>query len=189
MTETRKPEKKKAAKPAGKNKTAKTAKTAQKKKTAQATETKLKKELDAAKKEAAALADQLLRRTAEMDNMRKRNERDCARIIQQANRDLIKDVLTVVDDLERSLEASKQTEDKELLNGVELIHQKLMTVFSRYGLAPIESVGKPFDVELHEALLQVENKDAEPGTIVEEYEKGYVLNGEVIRHAKVVVSK
>jgi len=161
-----------------------------KRRTSQNKEQELKKKLDKAKKEIESLKDQLLRRTAEIDNMRKRTEREVARIIRSANRDLIRDILSVVDDLERSLEASKnKSAEHELLEGVELIHQKLMSVFSRYGLTPIESVGQPFDVEKHEALMQVEKSDVPSGTVVEEYEKGYMLNGEVLRHAKVVVSK
>ena len=156
----------------------------------QVKEKKLQSQIKNLKKEAESLKEQLLRRTAELDNMRKRNEREIARIIQSANKDLIKDILSVVDDLERSLEASKKNSGEEdLLKGVELIHQKLMSVFSKYGLTPIESVGKPFDVEKHEALMQVEKKDVPSGTVVEEYEKGYMLNGEILRHAKVVVSK
>jgi len=119
-----------------------------KKRTSKNKEAELKKKLYEAQKEIDSLQDQLLRRTAEIDNMRKRTEREVSRIIQSANRDLIRDILSVVDDFERSLEASKkESAEHELLKGVELIHQKLMSLFSRYGLTPIESVGQPFDVE------------------------------------------
>jgi molecular chaperone GrpE len=78
---------------------------------------------------------------------------------------------------------------KDLRKGIELISNKLMTVLSGYGLKPMESVGKPFDVDQHDALLQMDKEGVEPGTVIEEHECGYLLNEKVLRHAKVIVSK
>ena len=153
-------------------------------------EERLQKKLKNAEKEIEVLKDRLLRTAAELDNFRKRTERDISRIIENANEKLIKDILPVIDDLERSLKLSNEKQnEKEFRRGVELIYQKLMAVLKSYGLEPIESENKEFDVEQHEALLQVEKEGTPPGIVVEEHEKGYLLNGKVLRHAKVVVSK
>jgi len=160
-------------------------KSAQKKK-----EERLQKKLKEAEKEIEVLKDRLLRTAAELDNFRKRTEREISQIIQNANERLIKDILPVIDDLERSLKLSqKGKNEKEFLSGVELIYQKLMSVLRSYGLDPMESENKEFDVQQHEALLQMEKEGTPPGMVVEEHEKGYLLNGKVLRHAKVVVSK
>ncbi len=148
------------------------------------------KKLKKANKEIEELKERLLRRVAELDNYRKRTEREIANIIQNANENLIKDILPVVDDLERSLKISNSGEDDvEFRKGVELIYQKLMLILGKYGLEPMESVGTEFDVEKHDALLQISKKGTPAGVVVEEHEKGYLLNGRVLRHAKVVVSK
>ncbi len=136
------------------------------------------------------MKDRLLRTAAELDNFRKRTEREISRIVQNANERLIKDILPVIDDLERSLKLSqKGKNEKEFRSGVELIYQKLMSVLRSYGLEPMESENKEFDVQQHEALLQMEKEGTPPDMVVEEHGKGYLLNGKVLRHAKVVVSK
>ncbi len=160
-------------------------KSAQKKK-----EERLQKKLKEAEKEIEVLKDRLLRTAAELDNFRKRTEREISQIIQNANERLIKDILPVIDDLERSLKLSHEGgNEKDFRKGIELIYQKLMSVLQSYGLEPIESENKEFDVEQHEALLQMEKEGIPPGIVIEEHEKGYLLNGKVLRHAKVVVSK
>jgi len=151
-------------------------------------EDQLKKKLKQAHEEIERLKDQLLRSAAEHDNFKKRTEREIAQIIQNANEKLIFDLLPVVDDIERSLKSNHQKEE-DLLSGIQLIQQKLMAVLTRAGVEPMESVGQPFDVDQHDALLQVEKKGMEPDIVVEEHERGYLLNGRVIRHAKVLVSK
>ena len=153
-------------------------------------EVQLRKKLDAAEKEIHRLRDQLLRCAAELDNFRKRTEREIVQIINNANEGIIKDILPIIDDLERSLKsAPKGGKGKEFYKGVDLIYQKLMTVLGKYGLEPMESIGKDFDVDQHDALLQVIKEGSPSSTIIDEHEKGFLLNGKVIRHAKVVVSK
>jgi molecular chaperone GrpE len=153
-------------------------------------EIQLRKKLDAAEKEIERLKDQLLRTAAELDNFRKRTEREIASIINNANEGIIKDILPIIDDLERSLKtAPKGGKGKEFYKGFDLIYQKLLTALGKYGLEPMESIGKDFDVDQHDALLQVTKEGAHPSTVIDEHEKGYLLNGKVIRHAKVVVSK
>ena len=150
----------------------------------------LRRQLKEAKAEIARLKDRYLRTVAEMDNFRKRTEREMSRIIRSADEQIIKDILPVVDDLERSLKRSnKKGTSKEFHTGVSLIYQKMSAIFQNYGLEPMESEGKPFDVNLHDALLQIKKKGVPPGIVVEEQERGYLLHDRVLRHAKVIVSK
>jgi len=153
-------------------------------------EKQLREKIRTAEKEIEILKDQLLRTAAELDNFRKRTEREISNIVRNANEKIIKDILSIIDDLERSLKsAPKRGKGRDFCKGFELIYQKLMRVLRDYGLEPMESIGKDFDVEQHDALLQVEREDIPSGVIVEEHEKGYLLNDKVVRHAKVIVNK
>jgi len=152
--------------------------------------TKLKTELEAAKAEIESLKDQLLRKAADFENYKKRVQREFENLIKTANENLITDILPVLDDFERSLNFGKDHNDfNSFYEGVELIYKKLQKTLADYGLKPIESVGKEFNLELHEAVMQVESQEHPPNTVVEEHQKGYMLNDKVIRHAKVIVSK
>jgi molecular chaperone GrpE len=151
---------------------------------------RLQAKIKKAEAEIGQLKDRLLRSAAELKNVRMRTEREIAQIIQKANENLIRDLLPVLDDFERSLKTSEQREgQEEFLKGFELIHQKLLSVLAGYGLESMETTGAVFDVELHHALMQVEEKGTPPDQIVDVHEKGYLLKGQVLRHAKVVVSK
>jgi molecular chaperone GrpE len=154
------------------------------------TEERLRRKLREAKEENAVLKDRLLRTAAEMDNMRKRTQRELSRMVQEAGEGVLRDILPILDDLERSLKTAEDNENgQEFRKGVELIHQKMLAVITNHGLKPMESEGKPFDVNLHDALMQVKKKGVPPGIVIEEHIKGYLLNDKVLRHAKVVVSK
>jgi molecular chaperone GrpE len=135
------------------------------------------------------LRDRYLRCVAELDNYRKRTEKERIQLIQSANAELIKQLLPIVDDFERSLKVPAQGDSAGFRDGVELIHQKLNTLLRAQGVETMETIGQPFDVERHDALLHVENSDFPQGTVAEEVEKGYMLNQQVLRHAKVLVSK
>ena len=153
-------------------------------------EEKLRNKLKEAKHESEVLKDRLLRTAAELDNFRKRTEREISQIIQNANSGIIKDLLPIIDDLERSLSNVQENEGcKEFQKGIELIYQKLFLILRGYGLKPMESLNIPFDVELHDALLQVEKEGVEAGLVIEEHEKGYYFKDKVLRHAKVIVNK
>lgn len=147
------------------------------------------KTIEKLQEENVLLKDQLLRTAAELKNIKFRTEREIAQVILNANKEIIKDLLTVVDDFERSLKSNEEKEGAHFAEGVTLICQKLMSVLKKYGLEPMDSVGKPFTVEQHDALLQVEQKDTPTGIVLDEHEKGYYLNGSILRHAKVLVSK
>ena len=141
------------------------------------------------KESAAHWKDLYLRLAAEADNVKKRLIRETAQSVLFANAELIKTILPVIDDLERSLKYSNDTSPDEFRTGVELIHKKILSILSGAGLEALDAVGKPFDVDEHDALLQVEKEGVGPGVVLEEHEKGYRFHGKVIRHAKVVVSK
>jgi molecular chaperone GrpE len=135
------------------------------------------------------LKDRWIRTAAEMENLRKRTERERVQWIQSANADLLKAILPIGDDLERSLQTSAESDSAAFRSGVEMIAQKLNALLKSRGVTLMESGGLPFDVNQHDALLHAEREGVPPGVVLEEYEKGYLLNGQVLRHAKVVVSK
>lgn len=135
------------------------------------------------------LKDRWIRAVAEMENLRKRTEKERIQWIQSANAELLKALLPVCDDLERSLKSPSDSDPAVFRAGIEMISQKLGALLQSRGVTQMESEGRPFDVELHDALLHAERDGVPAGIVLEEYEKGYWLNGQVLRHAKVVVSK
>ena len=145
-------------------------------------------ELEAARAEAAANYDRYLRSVAELDNYRKRTVRMRTEAREDTLRDLLLQIAPVLDNLHRAL--NQQTQDADSLKqGVELICGQFNEVLKGYGLAEIEAVGQSFDPNLHEALAEVPSAEHEPGTVMEEMEKGYKLNDKVVRPSRVVVSK
>ena len=145
-------------------------------------------ETEAARAEAAANYDRYVRAVAELDNYRKRTVRMRAEARDETLRDVLLQVAPILDNLRRALRQETQEVDA-LKQGVELICGQFNDVLKGYGLAEIESVGQPFDPEVHEALAEVPDDEHPPGTVIEEMEKGYKLNDKVVRYARVVVSK
>lgn len=133
--------------------------------------------------------DQLLRRTAEMDNMRRRHQSESVQLIFEANKRLITEILATIDDLERILTFIKPDEKDPLSEGIQLVYKNFQKILQKNNVTPIESVGKMFDVHLHDALMEEPRKDTEPGTITNEIQKGYMMGDTVLRHAKVIVAK
>jgi molecular chaperone GrpE len=149
----------------------------------------LRAQLEETQRLADTYKDQMLRRAAEFENYKRRVESEGAAIMRSANEGLLAALLPVVDDFARSLKVGKEQKDNEAFyTGVELINAKLLKVLERYGVVPFESVGRPFDVSVHDALLQIPRPDVAPHTVIEEVERGYMLFDRVLRHAKVVVS-
>jgi molecular chaperone GrpE len=132
--------------------------------------------------------DQLLRRTAELENMRRRHQQERELLVFEANKRLILDLLSVIDDLERTIEHASEEKDP-LTEGVALIYKNFVKTLERYGVRPMLAVGEPFDHAKHDALLEEPRTDIEPGIITREIQRGYLLNDNVLRHAKVFVSK
>jgi molecular chaperone GrpE len=142
-----------------------------------------------AEKQAESYKDLMYRKAAEFENYKKRAENEIASVVKFANESLIGDLLPVLDDFERSLKAAKTSKEFEsLFRGIELIHQKLVKNLEKRGVKSFDTVGKEFNVDFHDALLQMPREDVAPHTVLEEIEKGYTLHDKVIRHAKVVVS-
>ena len=149
----------------------------------------LQQKLEAAQKLADSYKDQLLRKAAEFDNYKKRTEADYINLVKNANEGLINSLIPILDDFTRSMKSGYDVKEHEpLFKGVGLIYNKFVKLLESHGLIPFDSVGKPFDVEYHDALLQLPRSDVPPHTVVEEIERGYKLFDRVIRHAKVIVS-
>ncbi|HEX55091.1 MAG: nucleotide exchange factor GrpE [Candidatus Altiarchaeales archaeon] len=131
--------------------------------------------------------DRILRLQAEFDNYRKYVEKEKERFREIANESLIKDLLDVIDSFELAIK-DVASRDKEIATGIEMIYRKFMDVLEKHGLKRIDAVGKKFDPYYHEVFMQ-EESDEPDGTIIEEFQPGYMLNFKVIRHSKVKVSK
>lgn len=141
--------------------------------------------------EADANLDRFIRAQAEFENARKRLERQNQDFVKFANEDIIKELLNILDDLERAIEVA-QAKHQDLpvfLKGVEMILAHLYDMLKEHGVKPIEAEGKIFDPHYHEALVQAEDANLPEHTVVEELQKGYLLNDRIIRTAKVKVSK
>ena len=150
----------------------------------------LEEELKKVKEQNSEIKESLLRKMADFENYKKRTEREFTDLISNANTNFIKDILHILDELELSLKASKENTDyNSFYEGVNLIFTKFLDLLKQKGLKPIESVGEEFDVDMHEAVMQKEEKGTPSNIIIEEYQKGYLFNGRVIRHSKVVVNK
>ena len=135
--------------------------------------------------------DKLVRLQADFENARKRLERDRNEFLRFANEDLLCDILTIVDELERSVELSQEKHEDHVafLKGVAMILAHLHDLLKKNGVSSISAKGKCFDPNYHEALMQVEKDELPEHTVVDEMQKGYTLNDKVIRTAKVQVSK
>ncbi|KXK57220.1 MAG: nucleotide exchange factor GrpE [Chlorobi bacterium] len=135
-----------------------------------------------------ALREKVLRSVAEVDNVRRRSQQESQNIIQYANERLLRELLPVVDDINRSVEAGAQNKDFDsFYQGVMMVRDKVMRVLESQGVKPMNVVGIPFDLSQHEALLR-QPSEAPEDTIVGEIETGYTYGDRVLRHAKVIVS-
>ena len=133
------------------------------------------------------LAD-LQRVAAEFENYRKRAVREQERLVAHAHERLVRELLPVLDDLERTLEAAERHEEAALVEGVRLVEQSLRKVLEKEGLLEIAADGS-FDPHVHEAVLAQPSADAEPGTVVEVVQRGYRLGDKVVRPARVIVAE
>ena len=139
----------------------------------------------------AALKDQLLRSAAEVENIRRRSARDVEKAHKFALEKFANELLPVVDSLEKAIEASGDVGAegaRALAEGVELSLKLFVGVLEKSGVVQIDPLGEPFDPQLHEAMAMVPNPDAEPNSVMDVMQKGYSLNGRLVRAAKVVVS-
>ena len=150
----------------------------------------LKKRLEDKEKEAKENYERLLRTAADLENYKKRAAKEKEGWTKFANEDLLKVILPFIDNLERAVNhAQKAVDTGVLIEGVRLTLQQLLQALTKFGLSSFESVGKPFDPAVHEAMLVVETDKVEPNQVAEEFQKGYFLNGRLLRPATVSVSK
>jgi molecular chaperone GrpE len=146
-------------------------------------------ELKKAREEAKESYDRYLRSVAELDNFKKRMTKETEEYRKYANEELIKALLPTVDNLERALAHGEGNSDPAaLLEGVRMVHKEFMDTLEKFGVERIASLGKPFDPNFHQALMQVKTNESPPNTVVTEVTKGYILNGRLIRPAMVGVS-
>ncbi|HXG51868.1 MAG TPA: nucleotide exchange factor GrpE [candidate division Zixibacteria bacterium] len=150
----------------------------------------LRQQLAAAENQARENYDRFLRAVAELENFKKRAARDKEEAVRFANEDLIRDLLPIVDNLERAVAHAKGGGNgKPIVEGVEMILRALMDVLAKHEAVPIAAVGEPFDPEKHEAMAQVESETVAPNTVTEEHHKGYLFRGRLLRPALVTVAK
>jgi len=146
--------------------------------------TVLSEELEAARRERDQYLDALQRLKAEFKNSRKRQERERVRVLSMASESLVQELLPVLDNLDRALEAGG-----DIREGVQATRDQLADVLGDEGLLPVASDGQPFDPNVHEAVMSQVSEEHEEGTIIQTFQRGYLLNGKPIRTAKVVVAK
>jgi len=136
----------------------------------------------------AEVDDRLLRLAAEFDNYKKRAARERQEYVALANERLVKELLPVLDDLERALQAAAEHEEAQLEDGVRLVHRSLAQLLEREGVEEIDTSG-PFDPHVHEAMLAQPSEEAESGDVLDVMQKGYKIGGRVVRPARVIVAE
>ncbi len=152
---------------------------------------RLKEKIHGLKEKNEEMKDKYLRLYADFDNYKKRSAREWIEKNKEAGKDVIIQLLPVLDDFERAIKTIKETGNIDAVKeGSELIFNKLKKNLEQKGLEPMESIGQPFDPDKHEAITEIAaQKEEDKGKVLDEIEKGYFLNGKILRHAKVVVGK
>ncbi len=152
-------------------------------------ETNIQSEIEKAKAEAAEWKDKYVRLYAEFENFRSRTSREKIAMVGTASEGLMKDLLPVIDDFERSLKAMETSDEvSSLKEGVDLVFHKFTGLLHQKGLKAMETIGKPFDADFHEAITQFPAPDpSQKGMVIDELDKGYSLNDKTIRFARVII--
>ena len=147
-----------------------------------------KKKKDKKDEQIEDLNDRLRRQMAEFDNFRKRSEKETSQMFDMGARSIIEKVLPVVDNFERGLAAvPEEQKDDAFVTGMDKVYKQMMTEFDSIGVKPIEAVGQEFNPDLHNAVMQVESEEYEPGVVAQELQKGYMYKDTVVRHSMVAV--
>jgi len=151
---------------------------------------KLRQELEVKELEAKQNYDRFLRQVAELENFKKRTAREKEETIKYANENLIKDLLPILDNLERAVDYAKGGGDgRPLLDGIDMVLKSFIDVLNKYGVTQISAIGQTFDPKKHQAIAQVESEKEEPNTVIEEHLKGYYLLDRLLRPSLVTVAK
>lgn len=151
---------------------------------------KSEKKLEAFEERNAELEDRVKRQMAEFENFRRRTEKEKASMFEMGAKSVIEKILPVVDNFERGLASIPEEEkNSSFLEGMNMIYKQLMTELDGLGVKPIESVGKEFNPEFHNAVMQVESDQYEQGIVAQELQKGYTYRESVVRHSMVAVSQ
>lgn len=148
----------------------------------------LEEQLAAKEKEARENWDRFLRERADLENYRKRVGREKEELLNYGNKSLLEEILPIIDNLERALAHSSDDTQGAVVEGIRMTHGMLLTALKKFNVTPIESVGAPFDSAYHQAMAQVPTDQYEPNTVVEEYQKGYMLKDRLLRPAMVTVA-
>jgi len=157
---------------------------------AKASEEDLKVKLQEMEKKSSENYDKYVRAVAELDNYKKRAVREKADAIRYGNENLLRDILPLVDNMDRAMEHACNSEDfNAFREGLKMLQQQLLSCLQKHGVEQIEAVGKDFDPHVHEAMLQVESKEHDESKVVGEFERGYLLNGRLLRPSKVSVCR
>lgn len=139
--------------------------------------------------QAAEWQDKFLRKVAEFENYKRRTENDQLNLFKYAAESFITKLLPVIDDFERSLiHVEDAKNSSQIVEGIKLVYNKLLKMVEEQGVKRIECIGQPFDVNYHEAVMQMKNDSVPPHTVIEEIQSGYIYKDRVIRHSKVIVS-
>jgi molecular chaperone GrpE len=158
---------------------------------------RLKEEVEILKGEVARLQgemeqtkDRWMRAVAELENYKKRSAREMEESCRYGNERLLKEVLPILDSMERALAHAQNAENGEtFLEGIQMIHRQFLSILERFGVRSVNALNEPFDPSRHEAMIQVESSAHAPNTVVQELEKGYLIHDRLLRPAKVAVSK
>jgi molecular chaperone GrpE len=146
-------------------------------------------EVEELKRQVADKQDRLLRALAEVDNVKRRTQREREDYVRYANEGLVRDLLPIIDNFDRALEAARATQEAaKVVEGVSLIQRELLKVLERVGVTRYSAVGERFDPNRHEATGRVVSANQPPDTVVAELGAGYMLNGRVLRPAQVLVA-
>lgn len=156
-----------------------------------ASEASVEQDMEQMVADLAAAKEQVLRTQAEMQNLRRRLERDVENAHKYALEKFVGELLPVVDNLERAIQAIDETNDefKAVGEGIELTLKSFLDVLDRFKVAPVDPKGESFDPELHQAMSMLELQEVKPNTVIDVFQKGYTLNGRLVRPAMVVVAK
>jgi molecular chaperone GrpE len=150
----------------------------------------LRKDLSLKAQEAEKYRDLYLRERADLENFKKRMQREKAEALRYENERLIREILPSIDNLDRAIRHARESEDaRGLSEGVEMVLQSLVAALEKFELAPVSAIGGPFDPEKHEAIAYVETDGQPPNVVIAEHQKGYTFRGRLLRPSLVTVSK